>query len=137
MKVRFKEDYLENEKGERLEVSFDELLKGCLDNSFKTISISKIIFEGVEKVTKLEIIRTRDYGRTELYRKLEREIQRDSSYKQAKAEKEKAHVSAKEAREKAARSSAIILSNPSVDKYARRRALARMRPYKNYHRGSH
>ncbi len=137
MKIRFKGDYLEDERGERVEVSYDELLRGCLATSFETISISKIIFKGVYEVTKFKVMRTRDYARTELFRMLEEDIQKSASYQRAKAEKMIHSAQIREAQRKESQTSMIVDINYTKWKYARKKHMAKLRPYKNYRRGSH
>lgn len=133
MKVRFKGKYLEDENGRIVEVTFEDLLEACLDNSFDSVSVSKIIFQGVVKVTRFEVIRSRDYGKSELYRMLEREIQADSSYKQAKDVRAKENISIREKKAKEARGAYAVYSNVGRMKYLRKKAIKRMRPYKAYH----
>ena len=65
---------------------------------------------------------------------LEREIQEDSLYKQAKEKKAKEHIIVRKIKEKEARGACAVYSNSGKMKYLRKRALARMHPYKNYHR---
>ena len=86
MAIRFGEHCLMDENGKVYLISYRELLEECLKHPFNTPSISTIIIETIKRLTGETIIGNR-YNDKPLYRWLEKKIQADSRYQQAKKEK--------------------------------------------------
>jgi len=80
MKVRFKGWSLIDEYGEECLIVPVELLRCCLEASYKTSRILDIIDEGVKEYLGGEIVRNNSYRQSELFNFLEQGINNDPRY---------------------------------------------------------
>ena len=81
--IRFKGNQLVLKSGEVIEIPYEILEKTCLASSYKTVSITSIVSEAVEKLTG-EHLYTTDVRKSELFNSLENAIRKDERYQARK-----------------------------------------------------
>lgn len=90
MALRFIGDSLLNDKGEKVKVSYEELLKACLKEEYDTTTVSIIIFTGIQEITGERVVKN-NYRQSNLFNRLEDDILKDKNYqrKRMKIEEER------------------------------------------------
>jgi len=86
MSVHFTKEGLVDDQGFSVEISYAQLSKACLQETYSTIRIREIILAAVEEVLGQKIIVNNYCNSSELFTRLEQEIQNHPAYQATKKE---------------------------------------------------